>query len=159
VRKIQPQVSYIFRTATDIQKTANKHRVEQNEDALAMVSGVETPPYVECHGDCLSLEVQEKEEWLFFDILKMETEQQHCLTLTSHEGRNQYTSCLIISPTRLGKICFVPVLLPVGVEQGGFVVYKPDLCRFEQTLAGNKGFLGFTCLPVLPEDLSPPQVP
>lgn len=57
----------------------------------------------------------------------------------------------------LGKISFVPVLFPVSVEAGGFVQYRADVCRFDQTLAGHRGALGFTVLPTLTEDISPPQ--
>jgi hypothetical protein len=58
----------------------------------------------------------------------------------------------------LGKICFVPASIPVGVEVGGHVLYKPDVVRFEQTLAGHRGALGFTVMPTLTEDITPPQV-
>lgn len=52
----------------------------------------------------------------------------------------------------------MPASIPVTVEAGGHVVYKADVVRFEQTLAGHRGALGFTVLPTLTEDITPPQV-
>jgi hypothetical protein len=59
---------------------------------------------------------------------------------------------------RLGKIRFVPVDFPVKIESGGFVSYSQEVCRFDQTMGAGCGALGFTIFPILPRDLSPPQV-
>lgn len=59
---------------------------------------------------------------------------------------------------RLGKIRFVPVDVPTKVEPGGCVVYSTEVCRFDQTMGAGCGALGFTIFPILPRDLSPPQV-
>lgn len=58
---------------------------------------------------------------------------------------------------RLGKIRFVPVEWPSGVESGGLVHYSPEVCRFDQTVASHCGHLAFTLLPVLSSEFSPPQ--
>ncbi len=63
-----------------------------------------------------------------------------------------------LSHIRLGKISFVPVQMPIAMESGGCVIYRRQVCRFDQVLSGNKGCLGFTVMPTLDEDISPPQV-
>jgi hypothetical protein len=56
-------------------------------------------------------------------------------------------------------IRFVPAQVPVRVESGGFVVLRPSaVCSFDQLMSAQKGHLGFTVLPILDSDISPPQV-
>ena len=59
----------------------------------------------------------------------------------------------------LKSIRFVPAQAPLRVESAGFMVFKQTaVCRFEQLMSAQKGHLGFTILPILDSDISPPQV-
>ena len=59
----------------------------------------------------------------------------------------------------LKSIRFVPARVPLRVESAGFVVLKAsEVCSFDQLLSVQKGHLGFTVMPVLDGDISPPQV-
>jgi hypothetical protein len=57
-----------------------------------------------------------------------------------------------------GKIRFVPVGCPKNVSSGGFIEYSNNICSFDQVAAWSIGCLVFSVLPVLPKELSPPQV-
>jgi hypothetical protein len=59
----------------------------------------------------------------------------------------------------LKAIRFVPARAPLRVDSAGFVVLKPsEVCSFDQLMSAQKGHLGFTVLPILDGDISPPQV-
>jgi hypothetical protein len=60
--------------------------------------------------------------------------------------------------SRLKGISFVPIKIPLRVEQGGHVVYQPSLGNFEHLLALSGALLGFTVMPLLEEDIAPAQI-
>merc|ERR1711871_273645 len=49
-------------------------------------------------------------------------------------------------------------MIPVDVEQGGHVDSHLDIVRFNGVLAASRGSLGFSVLPILEEDIAPPQI-
>jgi hypothetical protein len=57
----------------------------------------------------------------------------------------------------IGKIRFVPMRIPVSTEPGGYVTYRDDVGRFDMLLARTHGMLAFTVLPIIDEDIVPPQ--
>lgn len=59
--------------------------------------------------------------------------------------------------TSVGKIRFVPMRLPVSTEPGGYVTYREEVGRFDQLLSRNHGALAFTVMPIIDEDITPPQ--
>ena len=59
----------------------------------------------------------------------------------------------------LRTVRFVPAEIPLKMDNAGFVVLKPiEVCRFDQLISAQKGHLGFTVMPILDGDISPPQV-
>lgn len=56
--------------------------------------------------------------------------------------------------SRLSKIQFVPARIPIRVEHGAFVVFKQQLCCFNQLAAKQCGALVFCAKPVIDDDLS-----
>jgi hypothetical protein len=63
---------------------------------------------------------------------------------------NQYTR-------KVSKIAFVPMKLPVKVAEGGFVTYEDAVGSFDRLVAKQQGALAFTVLPILEDDITPPQ--
>lgn len=59
---------------------------------------------------------------------------------------------------RIHAISFIPANKPVTVKAGGEVVHRATLCKFEELLHPQFGMLGFTVMPILQEEFSPPQV-
>jgi len=57
----------------------------------------------------------------------------------------------------LGKIRFVPMQFPENISTGGYITYRKDIGRFDQLLSIQHGSLAFTVMPILDEDISPPQ--
>jgi hypothetical protein len=57
----------------------------------------------------------------------------------------------------IGKIRFVPTRVPTATEAGGYVSYRDDVGRFDGLLARTHGALAFTVLPIIDEDIMPPQ--
>ena len=60
--------------------------------------------------------------------------------------------------TSLKDISFVPVMRPLSSELGGYVLYEPALCSFDEVLAHSAGALGYSVMPLLEEDLAPPLI-
>lgn len=58
----------------------------------------------------------------------------------------------------LSRVKFVPVHVPVTMEAGGVLVTRYELTSFDQVLSQGAGVLGFTVMPVLEKDVSPPQI-
>eukprot|EP01032_Pedospumella_encystans_P024388 gene24388-27584_t len=57
----------------------------------------------------------------------------------------------------IGKIKFVPMKVPLTTEAGGYVTYKEEIGRFDMLLARTHGTLAFTVMPIIDEDITPPQ--
>jgi hypothetical protein len=59
---------------------------------------------------------------------------------------------------KISKLPFVPVQVPVSVEPGGHVHYEPSVSSFSEVAAKSCGPLVFTVMPLLDEDIAPPQI-
>lgn len=58
---------------------------------------------------------------------------------------------------KIANLSFVPVSRPIGVELGGFVKYEQVVVRMSDTVSYQQGALAFSVLPILEEQLAPPQ--
>lgn len=76
--------------------------------------------------------------------------------ILDHEHVHIFVDPSFIS--QLKKITFVPVLKPENGCEHGFVNYSPALVRFDQCISSQRAALGFTVLPILAEEISPPQM-
>lgn len=56
------------------------------------------------------------------------------------------------------SIRFVPVKIPVSLNDNGNVNYSDDIGRFDELLSKQSGALGFTVMPILDEDITPHQI-
>ena len=59
---------------------------------------------------------------------------------------------------KVGKIMFVPMKLPLQMEEGGYVVYQDDVGRFDQFISKPHGMTAFSVLPLLEEDVTPSTI-
>eukprot|EP01038_Epipyxis_sp_PR26KG_P006758 gene6758-9260_t len=58
---------------------------------------------------------------------------------------------------KVGKVKFIPMKFPKNVEPGGHVVLEDDIGSFDQLLSKTRGTLAFSVMPILEDDLTPPQ--
>ena len=74
----------------------------------------------------------------------------------------QSESCSDIYKARLCSelrvVSFIPVLRPISATLGGYITYESSLCSFDEVLATSAAPLGFSVIPVLDEDIAPPQI-
>ena len=74
----------------------------------------------------------------------------------------QSESCTDLFKARLcmslKDVSFIPVMRPISTELGGYVLYEPALCSFNEVLAHSAGALGYSVMPLLEEDLAPPLI-
>eukprot|EP01041_Mallomonas_annulata_P005114 gene5114-10234_t len=80
--------------------------------------------------------------------------------LHGEEGRSAAISALSDQTTarKISKLKFVPVQIPIRMDEGGVLVTKSDLTSFDRLLSDSARPLGFTVMAVLDPELEPPQV-
>ena len=63
----------------------------------------------------------------------------------------------MVAAKTLGKIAFVPVQYPTSTEAVA-MEYAQDICKFSDVVSSGNGALGFSIMPVLEEDITPPAL-